>query len=91
MQPDYEPGWLRHEGRVVLDQSDVPIRDFDEISLCLSSSTPGYKLEYISKLNLEIEQQDRQYQLSISMEQSANKTASASSDATNGSEATKGR
>ena len=53
------PCWRFHNGKVVLNPADKPIRDMKGLPLTLSSKTPAYKMEAIKRLNMNIENNDR--------------------------------
>lgn len=49
-RPSYSPGWMWYQGQVVLDPENEPILDWQEVPLTLSSKTPGYKMEAITRM-----------------------------------------
>ena len=52
------PGYMMHNGLIVLGPHDKPITNWPEIPATLSSGTPGYKLEAMRRQNMDIKQGD---------------------------------
>lgn len=58
--PDSEVGWMYFGDRVVLDQNNNPVRDFDHLPATLSSAVEPWLLEAISRLDGRIVKIDLQ-------------------------------
>ena len=43
--------WVNDDGRIVLDGSDHPIRDFPELPICISSAIGGHDINYYWRQN----------------------------------------
>ena len=56
--PSYTPGYLIHEGLIVLDLDDNPVKDWQELPLCLSSQLEGFDIETVRRINPNITLQD---------------------------------
>ena len=49
--PDYTPGNLIDDGRIVLDLDNHPVKDWEELPLCLSSQLEGSDIETVRRIN----------------------------------------
>ena len=56
--PNHPPGYLMHDGMIVLDLDDNPVKDWPELPLCLSSALEGSDIETVRRLNSSITLQD---------------------------------
>lgn len=56
--PDYDVGIMMHQGRVVLDSENCPVKDYHDIPKTLSSNTDAYLIENISRLDTRIARSD---------------------------------
>lgn len=56
-----KPGYMKWDGKVVLDPCDNPVRDHKNIPLTLSSQLPGCKMQWMKMENDDIKQIDCMY------------------------------
>ncbi len=49
--PDYRPGFLMDEGRIVLDLDNHPVKNWWELPICLSSQLDGSDIETVRRIN----------------------------------------
>lgn len=56
--PDYKVDWWYHEGRIVLDHDNHPMRDFRDIPKTLASNVEDYIVEAILRTDQRITQVD---------------------------------
>ena len=56
--PNSTPGYLMHNGMIVLDLDSNPVKDWPELPLCLSSALEGSDIETVRRLNPNITLQD---------------------------------
>ena len=57
-KPDYNPGYLMDEGRIVLDLDNHPVKDWRELPLCLSSHLDGSNIETVRRINQNLTMMD---------------------------------
>lgn len=57
-RPKYPIVPMMHNGRIVLDKENYPVRVFHQLPLTLSSQMEGWLLEAITRLDLRIEKTD---------------------------------
>ena len=56
--PDYQLGSLYYQGLLVLDYWQIPVRDFREIPLVISSAYEGGYMEPATRLHSEMQYED---------------------------------
>lgn len=57
-RPSKNPGYMRYQGKIILDPNNDPIKDWPQLPLTLSSMTRGYRLEAMSRQNPHLEYRD---------------------------------